>query len=170
MDQSGQQQQPTHIDETSVRAFCTGPLGLHLYALLRFITGVGAIGSFMVCFVLAVEHVGYKVVVQPVQNFLGISTYSSFSSQCLSGLPSRCPLPWERCCWGSRWRWMHWTSKPTKSRPTSSVIGEPYKWCPTYLSWVTWSLYALQFPIQKVCWGFGGLFQSRFVGWLGLEE
>ena len=28
---------------------------------------------------------------------------------------------------------------------------------------------ALQFPIQKVCWGFGGLFQSRFVGWLGLE-
>jgi len=41
-------------------AFCTGPLGLHLYALLRFITGVGAIGSFMVCFVLAVEHVGFK--------------------------------------------------------------------------------------------------------------
>jgi len=41
-------------------AFCTGPLGLHLYALLRFITGIGAIGSFMVCFVLAVEHVGYK--------------------------------------------------------------------------------------------------------------
>ena len=31
-------------------------------------------------------------------------------------------------------------------------------------------IYALQFPIQKVCWGFGGLFQSRFVGWLGLEE
>ena len=44
-----------------IRAFCTGPLGLHLYALLRFITGVGAIGSFMVCFVLAVEHVGFKV-------------------------------------------------------------------------------------------------------------
>merc|ERR1719220_1962629 len=41
-------------------AFCTGPLGLHLYALLRFITGVGAIGSLMVCFVLAVEHVGFK--------------------------------------------------------------------------------------------------------------
>ena len=69
MDQIVRQQQPTHIDETSVRAFCTGPLGLHLYALLRFITGVGAIGSFMVCFVLAVEHVGYKVVVQPVQSF-----------------------------------------------------------------------------------------------------
>ena len=43
------------------RAFCTGPAGLHLYALLRFFTGVGAVGSFMVCFVLAVEHVGFKV-------------------------------------------------------------------------------------------------------------
>ena len=134
LDQIVQEQQPTHFDETSVRAFCTGPLGLHLYALLRFITGIGAIGSFMVCFVLAVEHVGYKVVVQPVQSFLRISTYSSFSSQCLSGLPLRCPLPWERCCWGLRWRWMHWTSKLTKSRPTSSVIGEPCKWCPTFLS------------------------------------
>jgi len=41
-------------------AFCVGSAGLHLYALLRFITGVGAIGSFMVCFVLAVEHVGFK--------------------------------------------------------------------------------------------------------------
>ena len=34
---------------------------VHLYAFLRFITGVGAIGCFMVCFVLAVEHVGFKV-------------------------------------------------------------------------------------------------------------
>ena len=68
MDHIVLEQLPTHIDETSVRAFCTGPLGLHLYALLRFITGIGAIGSFMVCFVLAVEHVGYKVV-QPVQSF-----------------------------------------------------------------------------------------------------
>jgi len=41
-------------------AFWTGPAGLHAYGFFRFITGVGAIGSFMVCFVLAVEHVGYK--------------------------------------------------------------------------------------------------------------
>ena len=44
-----------------LRAFCYGPLGLHLYAFLRFITGMGGIGCFMVCFVLAVEHVGFKV-------------------------------------------------------------------------------------------------------------
>ena len=43
------------------RAFCYGPLGLHFYAFLRFITGMGGIGCFMVCFVLAVEHVGFKV-------------------------------------------------------------------------------------------------------------
>lgn len=41
-------------------AFCYGPLGLHFYAFLRFITGMGGIGCFMVCFVLAVEHVGFK--------------------------------------------------------------------------------------------------------------
>jgi len=41
-------------------AFCYGPMGLHAYAFLRFITGMGGIGCFMVCFVLAVEHVGYK--------------------------------------------------------------------------------------------------------------
>jgi len=41
-------------------AFCYGPMGLHFYAFLRFITGMGGIGCFMVCFVLAVEHVGYK--------------------------------------------------------------------------------------------------------------
>ena len=28
--------------------------------LFRFITGMGGIGCFMVCFVLAVEHVGFK--------------------------------------------------------------------------------------------------------------
>merc|ERR1719431_1630426 len=41
-------------------AFCSGPMGLHGYAFLRFLTGMGGIGCFMVCFVLAVEHVGYK--------------------------------------------------------------------------------------------------------------
>ena len=41
-------------------AFCGGEWGLHGYALLRFVTGMGGIGCFMVCFVLAVEHVGYK--------------------------------------------------------------------------------------------------------------
>ena len=30
------------------------------YGILRFITGMGGIGCFMVCFVLAVEHVGFK--------------------------------------------------------------------------------------------------------------
>merc|ERR1719334_1604982 len=44
----------------SLGAFCSGPSGLHFYAFLRFITGMGGIGCFMVSFVLAVEHVGYK--------------------------------------------------------------------------------------------------------------
>ena len=43
------------------RAFATGPGSVHIYAFLRFITGMGGIGCFMVCFVLVVEHVGYKV-------------------------------------------------------------------------------------------------------------
>merc|ERR1719431_2358172 len=43
-----------------VRAFATGPGSVHIYAFLRFITGMGGIGCFMVCFVLVVEHVGYK--------------------------------------------------------------------------------------------------------------
>ena len=34
---------------------------MHIYALLRFLTGMGGIGCFMVCFVLVVEHVGFKV-------------------------------------------------------------------------------------------------------------
>jgi len=42
-------------------AFATGPGSVHIYAFLRFITGMGGIGCFMVCFVLVVEHVGYKV-------------------------------------------------------------------------------------------------------------
>lgn len=41
-------------------AFATGPGSMHIYAFLRFITGMGGIGCFMVCFVLVVEHVGYK--------------------------------------------------------------------------------------------------------------
>merc|ERR1719431_1478914 len=41
-------------------AFCSGPMGVHGYGFLRFITGMGGIGCFMVCFVLAVEHVGFK--------------------------------------------------------------------------------------------------------------
>jgi len=41
-------------------AFCYGSSGLHFYAFLRFITGMGGIGCFMVSFVLAVEHVGFK--------------------------------------------------------------------------------------------------------------
>ena len=31
------------------------------YGILRVITGMGGIGCFMVCFVLVVEHVGFKV-------------------------------------------------------------------------------------------------------------
>ena len=42
------------------RAFCGGDWGYHGFGLLRFITGMGGIGCFMVCFVLAVEHVGFK--------------------------------------------------------------------------------------------------------------
>ena len=38
---------------------------MHIYAFLRFITGMGGIGCFMVCFVLVVEHVGYKVAQPP---------------------------------------------------------------------------------------------------------
>ena len=34
---------------------------MHSYALLRFLTGMGGISCQMVCFVLAVEHVGIKV-------------------------------------------------------------------------------------------------------------
>jgi len=50
-------------------AFCTGDgitdelgtgWGIHLFGLLRFITGMGGIGSFVVAFVLLVEHVGRK--------------------------------------------------------------------------------------------------------------
>ena len=37
------------------------PCSVHIYALLRFLTGMGGIGCFMVCFVLVVEHVGFKV-------------------------------------------------------------------------------------------------------------
>ena len=36
-------------------------MGLYAYSFLRFITGMGGIGCFMVSFVLAVEHVGCKV-------------------------------------------------------------------------------------------------------------
>lgn len=42
------------------RAFCGGAWGSVGYGVLRFITGMGGIGCFMVCFVLAVEHVGFK--------------------------------------------------------------------------------------------------------------
>ena len=51
---------------------------------------------------------------------------------------------------------------PWLENPSNGVL-------PTSPRWLD-LLYPLQFPIQKVCWGFGGLFQSRFVGWLGLEE
>ena len=44
----------------SSSAFCLGSSGLHGYGFLRFVTGMGGIGCFMVCFVLAVEHVGFK--------------------------------------------------------------------------------------------------------------
>ena len=42
------------------RAFCGGEWGNIGFGILRFITGMGGIGCFMICFVLAVEHVGYK--------------------------------------------------------------------------------------------------------------
>ena len=38
------------------------PCSVHIYAILRFMTGMGGIGCFMVCFVLVVEHVGFKVI------------------------------------------------------------------------------------------------------------
>jgi len=42
-------------------AFCKGDgISVHLFGLLRFITGMGGIGSFVVAFVLLVEHVGRK--------------------------------------------------------------------------------------------------------------
>jgi len=41
-------------------AFCTSVTSVHGYGFLRFITGMGGIGCFMVCFVLAVEYVGFK--------------------------------------------------------------------------------------------------------------
>lgn len=44
----------------SIGTFCVGPGAEHGFAFLRFLTGMGGIGCFMVCFVLAVEHVGYK--------------------------------------------------------------------------------------------------------------
>ena len=58
------------ISSPPSRAFCTGNgirvhletgWGIHLFGLLRFITGMGGIGSFVVAFVLLVEHVGRKV-------------------------------------------------------------------------------------------------------------
>ena len=53
---------PTEVfHKTQPRAFCTGEGSVHSFGLLRFITGMGGIGSFIVCFVLLVEHVGYKV-------------------------------------------------------------------------------------------------------------
>ena len=59
-----------HLQKPVCRAFCTGDgitdelgtgWGIHLFGLLRFITGMGGIGSFVVAFVLLVEHVGRKV-------------------------------------------------------------------------------------------------------------
>eukprot|EP00092_Neocalanus_flemingeri_P000308 GFUD01000330.1.p1 GENE.GFUD01000330.1~~GFUD01000330.1.p1 ORF type:complete len:587 (-),score=99.35 GFUD01000330.1:144-1904(-) len=41
-------------------AFCSGPTGLYVFAVLRFLCGIGGIACFMVSFVLIVEHVGYK--------------------------------------------------------------------------------------------------------------
>ena len=37
-------------------------MGLHAYAFLRFLTGMGGIGCVMSSFVLAIEHVGCKVI------------------------------------------------------------------------------------------------------------
>ena len=42
------------------RAFCGGRWGHQGFGLLRLLTGMGGMGCFMVSFVLAVEHVGYK--------------------------------------------------------------------------------------------------------------
>ena len=41
-------------------AFCSGPLGLIVFSVLRFITGIGGMACFMVSFVLIVEHVSYR--------------------------------------------------------------------------------------------------------------
>ena len=41
-------------------AFCSGPVGLIIFSILRFITGVGGMACFMVSFVLIVEHVSYR--------------------------------------------------------------------------------------------------------------
>ena len=41
-------------------AFCSGPVGLIIFSVLRFITGVGGMACFMVSFVLMVEHVSYR--------------------------------------------------------------------------------------------------------------
>ncbi|XP_023325051.1 organic cation transporter protein [Eurytemora carolleeae] len=41
-------------------AFCSGASSYHGFGVLRFLTGMGGVGSFMVCFVIGVEHVGYK--------------------------------------------------------------------------------------------------------------
>ena len=41
-------------------AFCTGPYGVYAIAFSRFICGTGAMATFMVSFVLNVEHVGFK--------------------------------------------------------------------------------------------------------------
>jgi hypothetical protein len=37
-------------------------MGLHVYAFLRFLTVMGGIGCVMSSFVMAIEHVGCKVV------------------------------------------------------------------------------------------------------------
>ena len=44
----------------ALSALFPGQSGLHSYAVLRFLTGMGGIGCFMSCFVLAVEHVGHR--------------------------------------------------------------------------------------------------------------
>ena len=41
-------------------AFCSGSVGLIIFSILRFITGVGGMACFMVSFVLIVEHVSYR--------------------------------------------------------------------------------------------------------------
>ena len=41
-------------------AFCSGPSGVYAFATSRFLCGIGAMATFMVSFVLIVEHVGFK--------------------------------------------------------------------------------------------------------------
>jgi len=41
-------------------AFFSGAMGHHGYLFLRFVTGMGGVGCFMVAFVLSVEYVGFK--------------------------------------------------------------------------------------------------------------